>query len=306
MVGRVWLCLCCGGAFAVFTLAATGCGNITGSACPSLDEAERERLQRYVQDKYELPSPPELTEVSTDNSGCYRTLRFSAENHRPPFRMELHLSPDLRFLSPELFDSSVNPAEEERRKHDALMEELAGGAYPSSGEENAPVTLTLFSDFQCRYCAEMSRTLTEDILPAENGEVRLVFRHFPLPMHGWAMLAAEATACAAMQGDEHFWNLHDFVFENQTEFTAANLTRKLRDKAATLAGFDEDAFGQCLAEGSAKPGVEADVSFGKWNGVTGTPALFVDTTLLPPGAPVEQIQTMIRELTGQAAASACH
>ena len=280
-------------------LAAIAFGGVADSRCPPLDTSVRERLQRYVQKKHELPVAPELVEVPMAGSGCYRLLRFASEEARPAFRIELYLSPDQRFLSPELFDSAADPAEEERRKEEALLAGLADGDYPERGPRSAPITLTLFSDLQCPYCADTVRMLTTEILPEEEGIVRLVFRHFPLRNHSWARRAAEATVCAQRQGNGYFWELHDFIFKKQQEITMDNLEHLLLEATSSFAGFDLDAFRECRAEEAVKARVDKDVEFGKWNGVTGTPTLFVNTRRLRAGAPPEQIKTLIRELSHQ-------
>jgi len=280
----------------LLAILAAGCGGVSADRCPPLNEAQRARLQRYVQQKYELPVLPELAETPVDDSGCYRELQFSSAGRRRPSHIKLYLSPDLRFLSEELFDSTVDPHEEERRKEEALRSGLSDGDYPAKGPRDAAVTLTLFSDFQCPYCADAAHMLAADILPAESARVRLVFRHFPLDFHKWARRAAEATACAQQQGDDYFWSLHDFLFENQGDLTPANLDQKLAGRASSLAGFDQEAYRNCLANGAGRARVDQDVAFGRSIGVSGTPTLFVNTHRLKGAGSLVQIRTLIREL----------
>ncbi len=288
---RRWL------AVSLLVILAAGCGNVSGSRCPPLDEQERARLRSYVQKKYELAVLPHLAETNVVDATCYRALEFTAQGRRQPFRLELYLSPDLRYLSTELLDSSLDPVEEERRQEEALMAGLAGGHHATAGRPDAPVTLTLFSDFQCSYCSEAARMLITEILPAESASVRLVFRHFPLGFHDWAQRAAEATACAQRQSNDHFWSLHDFIFEHQDELTGGNLDQKLADYTARLAQFDQVAHRSCLEDRAAREQVAQDIAFAKANGVSGTPTLFVNPHLLKgAGSPV-QIKTLIRELS---------
>jgi protein-disulfide isomerase len=71
--------------------------------------------------------------------------------------MNLSASPDLRFLTPELLDSEVHPAAEERQKQQALTDGLKRENFPVLGAKGAPVTIAVFSDFQCPYCAQSAR-----------------------------------------------------------------------------------------------------------------------------------------------------
>ena len=122
--------------------------------------------------------------------------QFSSAGRERPFRVDLIGSPDFRFLTRERMDSQVDPLNEENRKQRALGSGLKSGAFPVLGPRDAPVTLTVFSDFQCPHCARMAGALIKDVLPAPGGRACIAFRHFPLPMHAWARPAAEAAACA--------------------------------------------------------------------------------------------------------------
>ena len=103
------------------------------------------------------------------------------------------------------------------------------------------ITIAVFSDFQCPYCARFAAMMKE-VPPAEADKVRLVFHEFPLPMHPWARPAAEAAACAQEQGNSYFWALHDFMFDQQKDLNRDNLLGKLADVTKGLTGFDQGKF----------------------------------------------------------------
>jgi protein-disulfide isomerase len=261
--------------------------------CPELRDADRTRLVNYVRKQYKTftAASPKITDVSPVGTTCYRKLAFESDDRRR--RVDLYLSPDLRFLSRDLSDSNIDPAKVGGDISPAL---LSDGPFPALGPANAPATLTVFSDFECPYCARFYAMLKQDILPAEKGNVRLVFRFFPLPMHPWARAAAEAAACAQDQRADHFWKLHDYMFEHQRDLNSDNLIAKLTEAAKALPGFDEAKFHACVAGKKSAPRVDRDVAFAGEYGIQGTPTLFVNGRRLESVVSAEQVLTFIRQL----------
>ena len=271
---------------------------IAQTPCPALDDSGRGRLIEYVQKKYKLPAatPLEVAQTAAIGGTCYHKLEFKSRDPRRPFQIALFASPDLRFLTRELLDSNVDPVTEERQKQQAVADGLKRGSFPVLGAKDAPVTITVFSDFQCPYCAQAAMGLEKDILPSESSKVRLAFRYFPLSMHQWARGAADAASCAQEQGERFFWSLHDYLFAHQKEITVESMQRRLLGQAAGLPGFDTKKFESCLDTKSGAGRVDADIAFGKEIGVSGTPAIFVNGQQVSGYRP-EQIRTLIRELT---------
>ncbi len=160
---------------------------------------------------------------------------------------------------------------------------------PSRGPAGARVTIVEFADFQCPYCSRAAHTV-DGVLTAYSGQVRLVFRHFPLSFHEKAPLAAEAAACADEQG--RFWAYHDVLFDHQDALEASDLQAH-----ALTAGLDAAKFTACLSSGRAKKAVERDMEVGKRLGITGTPAFFINGTELSGAQPEEAFRKVIdREL----------
>jgi len=162
---------------------------------------------------------------------------------------------------------------------------------PSRGPENAPVTIVEFSDFQCPYCGR-EYPVVERVMKEYDGKVRLVFRHFPLEFHQFAQKAAEAGACAADQGGEKFWKLHDRMFTNQQKLAVDDLKGYAKDL-----GLDGARFDKCLDSGEKRPLVEADEKAGQEAGVSGTPAFFINGVFINGAVPFEQFKDAVdREL----------
>ena len=199
------------------------------------------------------------------------------------------------YLTQDLSDTTIDPVEEARKKHEAFVAGLTNGAFPVRGPSNAPVTLTLFSDFQCPYCANVATMLKNDILPMEGKSVRLVFRHFPLQRHTWARTAARFAACGQHQSNESFWSLHDFLFEHQQELTPQNIEKKLTDYTKGLKNLDQVKLRACLGDGKVDTLIDRDVEFGSQNGVNGTPTLYLNGQRISDARNPEHILTLIRE-----------
>jgi protein-disulfide isomerase len=156
---------------------------------------------------------------------------------------------------------------------------------PARGPAEAPVTIVVFSDFQCPYCAK-GRDVMEHVLSAYAKEVRLVYRDFPLPFHPQAEKAAEAGRCANEQ--QQFWRIHDWMFNNQQNLSVESL----KDAAKSL-GFDEARFNECLDSGKYRDAVAEDTRAGEKAGVHGTPGYFVNGHMINGAMPFERFKAEI-------------
>ncbi len=143
---------------------------------------------------------------------------------------------------------------------------------PSLGSASAPVTIALFSDFQCPFCARLKPTL-EAVLAENPGRVRVVWRNYPLPFHADARLAAEAALEAQAQGgDGMFWQMHEKLFENPRALDRASLERYAREL-----GLDGARFARALDTHVHGPAIDADIAAADATGLSmGTPTCFVN------------------------------
>lgn len=158
---------------------------------------------------------------------------------------------------------------------------------PSRGPKNAKVTLVEFSDFQCPFCSRFTPTLKQ-IEEKYGKDVRVVFRHQPLPFHNNAKLAAEASMAANAQGK--FWPYHDKLFANQQA-----LDRPSLEKYASELGIDMAKFTKALDSGQFRSRVEADSSAGSALGASGTPTFFLNGRQIVGAQPFESFKAMIDE-----------
>lgn len=139
------------------------------------------------------------------------------------------------------------------------------------GNRDAPVTLLEYGDYECPYCAAAAPVLRQ-IVEESGGQVRLVFRNFPIAdRHAFALTAALAAEAAGAQGA--FWEMHELLFARQDRLDDA----ALRAYAEEL-GLDGDlVVGEPAQIFGDK--VEADFAAGLAAGVGGTPTVFIDGRL---------------------------
>ncbi|MBV9210931.1 MAG: DsbA family protein [Acidobacteria bacterium] len=139
---------------------------------------------------------------------------------------------------------------------------------PSRGAPNAPVTLVVFSDFQCPSCGA-NHPMIEEMVDSYGNQVRLVYRDFPLEMHENARKAAEAANAAYAQGK--YFEYADVLFRNQRALDVASLK-----KYATEVGLNRKRFDAALDSGAYAAEVDHDIADGEMYGITGTPTVFVN------------------------------
>ncbi|MBI2873494.1 MAG: DsbA family protein [Firmicutes bacterium] len=145
----------------------------------------------------------------------------------------------------------------------------------SRGETGAPVTIEVYSDFQCPWCRRAAQEV-QPILDERyiaTGKARMVYRHFPfLGME--SVWAAEAATCASNQGA--FWSYHDLLFANQQgENRGVFQQERLKEFAGRL-GLERNEFDRCLDSRETLELVRRDFELGKAAGVQGTPTFFIN------------------------------
>ena len=140
---------------------------------------------------------------------------------------------------------------------------------PILGDAKAPVTVVLFTDLQCPYCAQMAPVLRE--LQSQSPKtLKVSFRHFPLvSIHDKAMGAHQALWAAGKQGK--FWEYFEKITPQFRNLTDSTLLSTARDLKLDPARFQAD-----WHSNEALSAVTADMKLGEEVGVEGTPSLFLN------------------------------
>ncbi len=142
------------------------------------------------------------------------------------------------------------------------------GDEPQMGPNDALITIVEWSDFQCPYCSRVPGPL-KAAMADYDGDVRLIFKHYPLGGHAQAAPAARAAWAAQQQGK--FWEMHDALFENQKKLGDADFTEYAKKLGLDLAKFDAD-----RNSPAANQAVDSDHAAGNKAGLSGTPYFLVN------------------------------
>jgi protein-disulfide isomerase len=158
---------------------------------------------------------------------------------------------------------------------------------PVLGPANAPITIVEWSDYQCPFCKRAHPTI-EQVLNEYKDKVRFVYLDYPLPFHQMAMPASEAVHCAEEQGK--FWEYHKNLFEVAGDLSHADLAKR-----ATDLGLDGPKFTACTDAKKNDELIKANFDDGAAQGVTGTPAFFINGRMLVGAQPIDQFREVIND-----------
>ncbi len=152
--------------------------------------------------------------------------------------------------------------------------EIPVGTSPVLGKKDAKVSVVIFSDMQCPFCAGADGLLREAVKDPELKEkVNVVFKNFPLSFHQNAKPAAKAALAAREQGEDKFWAMMEKAFANQQNLTPENF-----NKWAKEIGLNQAKFGASLKnnDGKYEEMIKADMDLGTNTAqVRGTPSIYV-------------------------------
>ena len=164
------------------------------------------------------------------------------------------------------------------------------------GNKDAQATLIEYSDFQCPACASyypILKKVSEDL----GAQVKFAYRHFPLPQHKNAKLAATVAEAAGKQGK--FWEMHDLIFQNQSDWSeeknaAVIFAKYAQDLQLDLAKFQTD-----IASEEIKAKIENDSKSGVKAGVNSTPSFFLNGKKLDNPRNYDEFKNAILQALGQ-------
>jgi len=145
---------------------------------------------------------------------------------------------------------------------------------PVCGQANAPVTIEIYSDFQCPYCARADAVL-QQLAPKyiDTGKAKVSYRNF-IFIGTESEWAAQAAQCAAEQNK--FWTFANYLFTHQAGENSGAFSRDNLKKIAAQIGLNASAFNTCFDSGKYAAQVNQETSEGQQRGVQATPTFFIN------------------------------
>ncbi len=146
---------------------------------------------------------------------------------------------------------------------------------PHKGSSSAPVHVIAYKDFECQACGSSAEVM-KDIIEEYPDQIYFEFRHFPLPQHQFAIIAAVGAQCAHEQ--EKFFEYHDKLYHNQMTWMRQSTDEvyvTFRNYALDL-DLDMTDFDACVSSPDAAERVNQDIALGTEQNISSTPTFFVN------------------------------
>lgn len=154
------------------------------------------------------------------------------------------------------------------------------GSIKVIGNQNAKVTVTEYSDFQCPLCHSFFVDSLPTILKSyvDTGKVKFIYKHFPLNIHPQAPAAALASECALEQGK--FWEMHDLLFERQAQWSGQPSHLDMFKQMAAELNLNTDQFATCLDTKKLQKNVDIDYNESIAKNFRGTPMFLINDQMI--------------------------
>ncbi len=265
------------------------------SETPAPSSVEQ-RIQRHIRTYYSLPANVQIEVGGRRPSefAGYDLVTVTLTSQRKTV-YEFLVSQDgkslIRFAK---IDIAKDPYAE-------LMSKIDLRGRPVRGNPDAKVTVVVYDDFQCPYCAQMHRTLFPGLLKAYGDRVRVIYKDYPLyDIHPWANRAAVNAGCLAAQNPEAYWDFSDYVHFNQAEINGQGPKLEGRfaalDRVAVEQGgkhrLDLPKLQSCIQK-QDDSAVKASVKEAEALGVNSTPNLFINGEKVDYAAPEAELRGLL-------------
>jgi protein-disulfide isomerase len=165
------------------------------------------------------------------------------------------------------------------------------------GQGKSGVTLVEYGDYQCPFCEQYYPVVKQ--IQAEFGDqISFQFRNFPLvSIHQNAFAGARAAEAAAMQGK--FWQMHDLLYENQSQWSESSDPGSFFKQYAQQLGLNVDQFQKDYASAKVNDAINADTAAGNKLKIQGTPTFFLNGKQINVTANAGSFEKQVKDAIAQ-------
>jgi len=179
------------------------------------------------------------------------------------------------------------------RLKDIIAGPILSAPDPALGPMDAPVAITIYTDFSCWYCGQ-AIVLAQKLQTEFPKEVRVMHKDFPNPNKAYASYqAAIAGRCA--QAQNKFWDVSERLYENYNK-----LNKNTFLTIAKNAGLNVTQFENCLNDQVTPPvitSINDNIAEANALGIVGVPLVYVNSRELPAEITYEELKAAVeREL----------
>lgn len=295
-------------AFVLVALLCLGC-TAQNNNSPEVNQ----RIERQVRNSAQLSPTAQVTvgERKPSEFGGWDLVTVNVVDQEVPKTYSFLLSKDGKSLVHYTrFDLSTDP-------YERVMQSIDLSGRPIRGNKDAKVTVAIYDDFQCPYCARMYDTLFNDVMKTYGDKIKVVFKDYPLyEIHPWAVRAAIDANCLLEQSNDAYWEFSDHVHSNQQEISKQESDARAKDKekegdpkatAATIRTvgldklatdiaakkkLDQGKLQACMAKRDTEK-VRVSLDEGRNLGVNATPTLFINGEKLEGAASAEEVKAVL-------------
>jgi protein-disulfide isomerase len=183
-------------------------------------------------------------------------------------------------------------------RHAASADPAPSAPVKTIGNHNAPITMEVFSDYQCPSCGNFYETTLRAMISdyVTSGKVYLVHHDFPLQMHTYSGQAARWANAAAMIGQ--FQDVDAALFDNQAKWTADGNLEKYVAGAISPANFKRV---ETILKGCTAPAPTSKVDRSLPQAEPGCPVdpYIIQDIVLGNAVPVQATPTFVIHYKGQ-------
>jgi len=179
------------------------------------------------------------------------------------------------------------------------VQELIGGIHQLDdrlGDEDAPITITVFQDVQCPRCADFQADVIDPVIEqyVRTGEVQMEWKNFPLGLKP-VTLGAIAVEAAAEQ--DHGWQYAELFMRNLDEVPEQGVNQEYLDQVASVTPkLDTAAWEEANAKGAegtdAVESAQADVDLATELRLPADPVLVIENPATGASETLEDVPSL--------------